>query len=127
MVMLNEGGKWIKTAEVNNGEMITIVDEGSWQESKFTYDDGNPKNDFVIKVEHKNEEKNMRLNQKNRTTLTEAYGNDTSKWVGKTAEITKKTVEVAGKDMEAIRLKISGTNQTAGQDGEVDQTEDLPF
>ena len=127
MVMLNEGGKWIKTAEVNNGEMITIVDEGSWQESKFTYDDGNPKNDFVIKVEHKNEEKNMRLNQKNRTTLTEAYGNDTSKWVGKTAEITKKTVEVAGKDMEAIRLKISGTNQTAGQDGEVDQTEEIPF
>jgi len=127
MVMLNQSGNYIKTAEAKDGEMVTFKDEGAWQESKYTYDDGNPKNDFVIKVMYNNEEKSMRLNKKNRTTLSDAYGDDTSKWIGKTAEITKKIIEVGGVDRDCIRLKISGTNQTAGQGGEVDQENSIPF
>ena len=127
MVMLNQGGNYIKTADAKDGEIITFKDEGAWQESKYTYDDGNPKNDFVIKVMYNNEEKSIRLNKKNRTTVSEAYGDDTSKWIGKTAEITKKIIEVGGVDRDCIRLKIDGVNQTANQDGQVDQTKDIPF
>ena len=119
--MLNDGN-WLRVKDVNNGDTILIKDEGIWQESKFTYDDGNAKNDFVIKIEHNGEEKIMTLNKKNRTSLIEVYGTDTANWVGKTVELTKKTIEVGGVDREAIRFKISDQ----GEAKEIDQTE-IPF
>ena len=121
MVMLNDGN-WIKTAEVNEGDKVQFKDEGVWQESAFTYDDGKPKNDFVITVLHNGEDKNMRLNKKNRTTIIDVYGKDTSKWVGKVAEITKKFIEVAGKDTEVIRLKAKPEDQ-----GEAEPELDIPY
>ena len=120
--MLNDG-KWIKVKEVNNGDILTFKDEGSWQENaKFTYDDGKPKKDFVIIVDHLGEEKQMRLNGKNRKILSEVYGKNTALWVGKTATITKKIVEIAGEDKEVIRLMVDGADQ-----GEATEDTDAPF
>jgi hypothetical protein len=123
MVMLNSGGKWIKVKEVNNGDIITIKTEGTWQENtQYKYSDGNPKQDFVVVVEHIGEDKQMRMNGKNRGTLINAYGQDTAKWVGKTATITKKIVEIAGEDKEVIRLTVDGADQ-----GEATEDTDAPF
>jgi hypothetical protein len=112
MVMLNSGGKWIKVAEVNNGDILTFKDEGSWQENtKYKYPDGNPKMDFVIGVAHNGEEKQMRLNGTNRNTLSACYGKDTAKWVGKSATINKVKALVGGKQMEVILLEVEGIDQ----------------
>jgi len=108
MVMLGSGN-YVKTAEVKDGDIITFKNEGVWIENTmYKYPDGNPKVDFVVKVEINGEEKSKRLNKKNRETVIEAYGNDTSKWIGKTAKITKEKMLVAGKKHDCILLEITG-------------------
>jgi len=115
-------GNWIKTAEVNNGDVITFKTEGEWIESTmYKYDDGNPKVDFVIKVGMGTEEKSMRLNKTNRDAVIAAYGKDTSKWVGKTAIIVKEKCLVAGVKRDCITLEIEGADKG------VNQTDEIPF
>jgi len=105
MVLLREGGKWIRSADVTTGETITIKDWGEWREStQFKYKDGNPKMDFVIMVSHSGEEKQMRLNATNRDVLKKAYGKDTNKWLGKSATIEKMKALIGGKQMDVIIL-----------------------
>ena len=53
----------------------------------------------------------MRLNKTNREIVIAAYGNDTSKWLGRTAKITKEKVLVAGKKHDCILLDIAGVEQ----------------
>ena len=118
MVMLGSGN-FLKTAEVSNGDMITFKNEGYWIESTmYKYPDGNPRVDFVIKVDIKGEEKSMRLNKTNRDVVTAAYGNNTSKWIGKTAKITKEKVLVAGKKQDCILLEIEGAERIIEDDSE---------
>lgn len=108
MVMLSNSGEWLKSADANNGDVITFRDEGAWQENKrFTYDDGNPKMDFVVSVAHNEVDKPMRLNATNRTTLIDAYGKDTAAWVGKTATIEKVKALIGGKTMDVVMLRVS--------------------
>lgn len=130
MVMLNSGKKWIKISEVKDGDVLTIKDEGWWQENnKFKYSDGNPKQDFIITVDHNGEEKQMTINGTNRSILTLAYGRDTALWVGKKATIIKKWMEVSGKDREVIRLSAEGISQADQGEAScpVDPDADLPF
>lgn len=113
MAILGGSGNFIKSSEVSNGDIITFKNAGDWVEStRFKYDDGNPKVDFNIKVEFKGEEKQMRLNKTNREICIAAYGNDTTKWVGKTATITKERCLVGGKKYDCIELKIAGVDHT---------------
>jgi len=124
MVMLNQGGKWIKSAEVESGERITIKNEGEWQEStQYKYPNSDKyRNDFVVTVLHNGEEKNMRMNKTNRDTLSASYGKDTAKWVGKVAEIQKMKALVAGKQMDVIVLEAKPEDQ-----GEATPEVDIPF
>jgi len=116
MVMLG-GGNFLKTAEVKQGDMITFKDEGHWQENtKYPYPDGNPRMDFVIKVEVNGEEKSMRLNKTNRDLVMAAYGPDTAKWIGKSAKITKVKAMVAGKMHDMIVLEIPGFDQSHSEE-----------
>lgn len=106
--MILENKKYLKTAEVFGGETITFKSEGEWvQSKKFTYEDGTPKNDFVIKVEILSVEKDMRLNKTNRDVLIAAYGKDTAKWIGQTAIINKVKAMVAGKMQDMIILEVA--------------------
>ena len=42
MVMLNNGGNWLKAKDVQNGETLTFKSEGGWQENnRYKYPDGN--------------------------------------------------------------------------------------
>jgi len=113
-------GNYLKTAEVKDGDVITFKNDGEWIENtRYNYPDGNPKVDFVIKVELNGEEKSMRLNKTNRDIVISAYGNDTGKWIDKTAKITKEKCLVAGKKMDCIILEISG--------GSVESENEIPF
>jgi len=101
------GTKYLKASECNTGDLIKFLDEGKWVEStKFTYDDGSPKQQLIFEVEDGlGEKKSLTLNATNRNTLVSAWGKDTANWVGKIVEITKKTMEVAGQEKQVIRLK----------------------
>lgn len=119
MVILGSGN-YVKTADVKDGDIITFKSAGEWIENtKYTYPDGNAKVDFVIKVEINGEEKSMRLNKTNRDIIISAYGNDTSKWIDKTARITKEKTLVAGKRMDCIILEVSGSN--------IESEDSIPF
>ena len=108
-MILDDKKNYVKTADVTNGDMITFKSEGVWQENRrFTYDDGNPKVDFIIKVELNGEEKDMRLNKTNRDIVIKAYGKETKDWIDKTAKITKVQAMIAGKMMDMIILEIDG-------------------
>jgi len=116
MVILG-GGNYLKTDETSNGDVITFKDEGSWIEStRWTYDDGSPKVDFVIKVDFKGEEKSMRLNKTNRDAMRDVYGSDTAEWIGKTATIAKEKVMVAGKKLDCITLIASIPTENVDED-----------
>lgn len=109
MVILGSGN-YVKASEVQNGDMITFKDEGEWVENaRYHYEDGTPKQDFVIGVEIKGQEKKMRLSKTNRDILVEAYDSDTAEWVGKTALITVEKVLVAGKKCDMIVLQPNTT------------------
>jgi len=104
-------GNFVRTAEVSSGETIVFKDEGSWVENTlYKYPDGNPKMDFIVKVELNGEERSMRLNKTNRDIIIAAYGNETKDWIGKTATITKEKMLVAGKRVDAIILEIEGSS-----------------
>ncbi len=106
-MILGDKRNFVKTADVRDGDIITFKSEGEWmQNRRFTYDDGTPKKDFMIKVEINGEEKDMRLSQMNRDILKNAYGNDTALWIGQTARITKVKAAVAGKMMDMIVLEV---------------------
>lgn len=78
---------YLKADEVKKGEIITILDPGKEQESKFTYEDGNPKTEYIFTVEYKTEQKTMRMNTASRRAMVDAFGDETLNWVGKQARI----------------------------------------
>ena len=97
---------FLKTSEVKGGEIITFLTEGEWvKNTKFTYENGDPKNDFVIKVEILEVEKSMRLSKVNRETLKAAFGDETAEWIGKQAKITKVKAMIGGKMQDMIILE----------------------
>lgn len=102
-----ENTNYLKVADVQGGETITFLTEGEWVKSaKFTYDDGTPKQDFVIKIQILDVEKSMRLNKTNREILVAAYGKETSEWIGRNAKVTKEKVMIGGKKMDMIILVV---------------------
>lgn len=106
--MIIEGRKnYLKVAEVQGGEVITFLNEGEWITSiKFTYDDGRPKVDFVVKVSILEVEKELRLNATNREVLVRAYGRETSQWIGKQATIQKVKALISGQMKDIIVLEV---------------------
>jgi len=97
---------FLKVADVKGGETITFLNEGEWVvNKKYTYPDGTPRKDFVIKVSISGTEKDMRLNVTNRGNLISAFGNDTANWIGKSASLEKTKVMVGGKIMDTIIVK----------------------
>ena len=122
-MILNDGNKYLKTADAKNGEKVTFKSEGEWVENKkYTYPDGNPKQDFVILVDHNGEDKSMRLNGVNRTTLITAFDKDTSNWIGKSVVLVKTPSLIAGKKMDVLLVETDGVDQ-----GEAPEETDVPF
>jgi len=100
------GGKFLKVSDCKTGDTIEFLDGGVWEESRtYKNDDGTPKHQCQFQIKHGGEEKTISLNKTNREALIASWGRDTDKWIGKSAEITLKEVEVAGEDKTVIRLK----------------------
>src|SRR3990167_7820240 len=105
--MLLENKKYLKSQDVKGGEFITFKNSGEWIENKkFTYPDGTPRQDFVIKVEINEQERDLRLNKTNRDLLIKVFGNDTDNWVGQTVKLNKVKALVSGKMMDILRVEV---------------------
>ena len=83
---ITSGGNYLKADLVKKGDIIKILDEGTIETStKFTYDDGTPKKEFVFTVEHKGIKTKMRMNKASRVALVTAFGDETKGWIGREA------------------------------------------
>jgi hypothetical protein len=112
MVKLSSGGNFLKGSDVKPGDVIKILDEGAWVENKkYTYPDGNPRWDFICKVQHGTEEKQFRVNATNKKILIAVWGDETSAWVGKTVKLTVETALVAGERRKMILVEPEGSVQ----------------
>jgi len=128
-MLLGGQGSYLKATDVRDDTYVTFKNEGEWITSaKYTYPDGNPKQDFVIKVKIGDEEKSMRLNKTNREMLIQAFGNETSDWVGRSVKLNKVNALISGKMMEVIVIGIGESkDETKDETNDVDQTNDIPF
>lgn len=100
---------WLKSDNVKQGDLITFLDEGALVPSaKYTYNDGTPRKDFILKVKHNDQECDMRLNATNKKILIKAFGDDTLLWIGKTAKISTADIMVNSKMMKTIVMSPIG-------------------
>lgn len=105
MTILESKKNFLKVDEVKTGDVVKFVNEGEWIASrKFTNDDGTPKQQFVIKIECGEAERDMSLNSTNRNNLIAVYGKDTALWVGQTATIEIVKMAVSGQLRNVIIL-----------------------
>ncbi len=104
--MILEGKRnFLKVDEVKTGDKLEILSEGEWVPSKkFTYNDGTPKQQFIVKVSVEGIERDMTLNSTNRNSLIAAWGNDTANWINRFAVIEVVKMSVAGQLKNCIIL-----------------------
>ena len=128
--MILGSSNYVKTADLQGGEFVTFKNEGTWVEStKYTYPDGNPKQDFVIKVKIGEQEKDLRLNKTNRDILIAAFGNDTSNWVGMSVKLNKVQALVAGKMLDVLIVEAGNqeSKDAIDQEPKEDTQNEIPF
>lgn len=82
-----------KGIDIKDGDTVVIRNEGEWIEGQFGQQ-------CVVKVETSNGEKNVNFNQTTLNVLHDEFGDDTSKWVGKSVLIKVKKDTVAGKKVD---------------------------
>jgi len=80
-------GTFLKVEDVKQGDVITIKSEGEKVESKFKDEDGAIKYQYNFKVEINGTEKVLSFNKSSLKNLGDAYGYESSGWIGKQALI----------------------------------------
>ncbi len=87
-------GEFAKKGEdIKDGDIVTIKSEGEYIEGQFGQQ-------FVIKIETRNGEKNVNFNQATLNILHDEFGDDTTEWIGKEVIIRAKKDTIAGKKVE---------------------------
>lgn len=84
-----EGNRW-KAEDVKNGQTIKILTTAEWIQDNYPQPDGTtkPVKSLVASTEMGGVKKDLRITKASRENLKEAWGPDTSVWVGKEATIT---------------------------------------
>ena len=122
MVKLSSGKSWVKSADLNSGDVLVIQTGGEWVESQtFKHPDGNPVKQFVLTVAFGGEDKDMSLNKLSRTNLCAAWGNETDTWIGGCAKVDKVKVMVGGEMKDSVVL--SPMDKTEGKGGKAPEIE----
>lgn len=98
-------GKWLDKDILENGDYLKITTEADWIPSKQGSDQ------LVAKCRVKGktaEDVNFAINTPSRNALIDAFGDDTSSWVGKVLGVKVEPVRVAGKSGIALYLIPEG-------------------
>lgn len=100
---LQQKRTWLKSENVKSGDIMTILNEGEIvTSSKFTYPNGEPKKDFVLKVTHNGAEADFTVNATNKKSLIAAFGDETKDWIGKTCKLDVANVMIGGATKKSI-------------------------
>lgn len=92
------GGEFAKKGtDVLDGDLIKINNEGDLVEGEYG-------EQLVLKVQTRNGEKNASLNQTSQNNLIDAFGDETSNWVGKEIKVHLIKAMVSGKMREVMYL-----------------------
>lgn len=142
----SKGGKYVNAEEVENGARVKILDEVTKQESNFKNDKGETKTENVgkVQIEGKPGAFNMRFNWTTIYALIDAFGKESSMWVGKVLTLQKREMLVGDKVRDVMYLipegfqltkdeekrlvirKIGGVSEPIYPDVDIDP-EDIPF
>jgi len=93
-------GQYIKAAEVKDGDKLVITDEPY-------YEDAFDNIPIVADVEYNNDKRKFIFNATNEGLMEEAFGNETSAWVGKTIVIYKTKVNFKGEVRDGVRISVA--------------------
>ena len=79
-------GAWLDKEDVTDGQKVKLVSECIKKDSKFTNPDGTPQvaNEVKVQFEGMEEPVNMNLNWTTVYALIEAFGDDSTNWMGHT-------------------------------------------
>ncbi len=101
---------YLKTENIKQNDIITILNEGELvASSRFTYNNGEPRKDFILKVKHNDSECDVRINATNKKVLVAAFGDESKDWIGKQVKIDVASVMVSGKMLKTIvMLPVGG-------------------
>lgn len=86
-------GKFLRPEEIQDGDIVTITDEGkvvSADDSSFN------RESFEVTIDFNGTTKTWTMNTKTCANLTEAWGDDSVKWIGKNVELSKVKRDVFG-------------------------------
>lgn len=90
-----------KGVDINNGDMITIANEGKQIPSAF--DPEKTQDVFLVKLKT-GEEKNINVNQTSMNGLIDAFGDDSLNWIGKEVKCHLITQNVSGKFVKVLYI-----------------------
>lgn len=110
-----EGQKY--EADLKDGDMVTILNSGTTVTGQFG-------DQVVFAVKTRNGEKNAPFNQKSINILVDAFGGDTSAWVGKEVKVLAKKGVFAGK--KGIATYFTTPDYSLDDFGELVKSE-VPF
>ena len=107
-------GNFLKAEDCKGGEICKFLDEGEMEE--ITSPEGKTKEVLNFQVSFnvgkEEAEKTFTPNKSNGNILMEAFGEDTSKWIGRQFKITLQRVRVFGKMKPSIIVEPLDIVQT---------------
>jgi len=103
-MLLQPKRNFLKVDLVKDGDTLEFLNEGEWVDSKWTYDDGTPKQQFIMSIKHKGIEYDFTVNVTSRNQLMEAFGRETGEWIGKKAIIELVKQNIGGELKNVIYL-----------------------
>ncbi len=119
-------GNWIKPAMVNTGDRAVIASEVEGRESRFRDNEGNLQTQFVGMVRIADGKEYLwRFNRTTLDGLIDAFGNETSVWIGKEVQIIKDKVMVGGRKKDALFLAADGYVLIEDSEGYMHMTEQV--
>jgi hypothetical protein len=97
---ISVGGAFAKLGkDFEEGDVITFASEGEMVPGEF-----GEKLTFKIKTKGSDEKKNLSLNQTSVNYLIDAYGDDTTSWIGKQVKVWVVDQNVSGKIRAVVYL-----------------------
>lgn len=122
-------GKFIDKKTLNEGDLITLANEGRKIEGQYGEQDV-----FLVKLSD-NSEGNMSINQKSINNFIDAFGADSVNWIGKKVKVWKIRAMVSGKLQNIVYLSHPDAKMTDegdfyidGKDGGQEVNDgDVPF
>lgn len=88
-------------ADIQNGDKITILSEGETVVGQFG-------DQQVYKIDTRNGEKNLTLNQKSINILIDEFGDEDKQWIGKELNVILKKDTIANKKVIICYLATDG-------------------